>query len=434
MLSKRFQIEDIIRQDQSGVLFHALDRESGQPVALRRFFPFGAGGGGLDPAEQAAYNIAVTRLAVLRHPALRAVVSGGCDPVDGIPFVVNEWIDGTPVGPMLHGGPLEPQAAAELLSRALEVCELLSELLAEEAVWVETDPNAIILCSGESGRGFTFWISPQKWLGGGMQPRGLESIIVLTEQIMGWQGRIIGDQAGEGVGAWLKWLRGAAPQTSLREAREKLAVSLGTKAPAITWERPRPATRMTAQPAKPSLLRVAVITGLALLLLTAGGWLWSWLSSIQPADPKQGAAPPAAIKKQARSQAGTAVDEVNDKAARLREEAAAAWQDGIFQADQGERLALHEGRHLSSEGVVQEISQSKSGATWYILFYEDPGPNGPRGAILAKTAAEGLDRASLEALVGSKVRITGTLSITRSGSLQRPEIPVTDRSAITPIE
>jgi hypothetical protein len=84
--------------------------------------------------------------------------------------------------------------------------------------------------------------------------------------------------------------------------------------------------------------------------------------------------------------------------------------------------------------VVQEISQSKSGATWYILFSEDPGPNGPRGAVKAKTAAEGLDRASLEALVGSKVRITGTLSITRSGSLQRPEIPVTDRSAITPIE
>lgn len=434
MLSKRFQIEEIIRQDASGVLFHAVDRESGQPVALRRFFPFGAGGGGLDPGEQDAYNIAVARLAKLRHPALRAVVSGGCDPVDGIPFVVNEWIDGTPVGPMLESGPLAPQAAAELLSRALEVCELLSELLAEEAVWVETHPNAIILAGGEGGRGFTFWISPLKWLGAGMQPRGLESIIVLAEQIMGWQGRIIGDQAGEGVGAWLKWLRGAAPQTSLREAREKLAALLDVKAPAITWERPRPATRMTAQPAKPSLLRVTMITGLALLLLAAGGWLWSWLSSIQPAGPKQGAAPPASIEKRVRSQAGTAVDEVNDKAARLREEAAAAWQDGIFQADQGERLALHEGRHLSIEGVVQEIGQSNSGATWYILFSEDPGPNGPRGAIKAKAAGAGLDRASLEALVGSKVRITGTLSITRSGSLQRPEIPLTDRSAIMPIE
>jgi hypothetical protein len=32
MLSERFQIEDLIRQDESGVLFHALDTESGAAV------------------------------------------------------------------------------------------------------------------------------------------------------------------------------------------------------------------------------------------------------------------------------------------------------------------------------------------------------------------------------------------------------------------
>ena len=97
---------------------------------------------------------------------------------------------------------------------------------------------------------------------------------------MGWQGRIIGDQAGEGIGAWLKWLRTAAPQTSLGEARGKLAACLGAEAPARVWEPPlAAAATMPSHAAKPSALRVLVITLLMLLLLVAGGWLWSWLGS-----------------------------------------------------------------------------------------------------------------------------------------------------------
>ncbi len=163
-VSKRFHIEDLIVQDASGVVFRAVDTESSSPVAVRRFFPFGPEGGGLHEEEQAAYGVAIKRLAGLSHPALRSVICGGCDPVDGMPFIVTEWVDGESLRPLVDEAPLSVENATELITQALEVCELLSLVLAEDAVWVETDLQSIVLGKDQSGRRFTFWISPLKWL------------------------------------------------------------------------------------------------------------------------------------------------------------------------------------------------------------------------------------------------------------------------------
>ena len=57
-LSHRFQIQDIVAQDQFGVVFHALDVATGKPVAVRRFFPFGVDGGGLFDEERKGYDLA----------------------------------------------------------------------------------------------------------------------------------------------------------------------------------------------------------------------------------------------------------------------------------------------------------------------------------------------------------------------------------------
>ena len=228
---RRFQIEDLIVQDPSGVVFRALDTETGRTVAVRRFFPFGADGGGLHADEQTAYVIAVGRLAGLRHPALRSVICGGCDPVDGMPFIATEWIEGESLQPIIERGPLSAEDSTQVIIQALEVCELLSHVLAEEAVWVETELPTIIVGNEPSGRGLTFWISPLKWLGGDHESRGLESIITLTEEIMGWRGQVVSEQAGLGLGAWIKWLRGAVATTTLQEAREMLAASVGAVPP-----------------------------------------------------------------------------------------------------------------------------------------------------------------------------------------------------------
>ena len=93
----RFEILDILAQDEQGVVFHALSKEDGSEVVLRRFFPFGADGGGREGEEQKVYLAAIERLKTVEHPTLRRVLDGGADPVDGMPFLVTEWIEGRPL-------------------------------------------------------------------------------------------------------------------------------------------------------------------------------------------------------------------------------------------------------------------------------------------------------------------------------------------------
>ena len=434
LLIKRFQIEDIVWQDASGVVFRAIDAETGNPVALRRFFPFGANGGGLEPDERAAYDIAVARLAGIRHPALRAVVTGGCDPVDGMPYLATEWIDGNTLGPLLREQPLPAQVAAELLTQALEVCELLSQVLAEEAVWVDTDPDTIILGSEESGRGFTFWISPFKWLGSDNQPRGLGSLVTLTESLLQWQDKIVADHAGLGLGSWLNWLRAAAPNTTLREARENLAAALGNEPPAnvrqlLSEARPLPPPKRSSS----KLLYIGVI-GLVMVVVGVGGWLWTWQRARQISQSEVVENLMRELESQSRANGGSPTGDVNERAARLAREAAESWQGGVFQPDQGDLLARHEGAVASLEGVLRGIGESQSGKTLYLLFSQNSGRNEPRGTVPPHVSGEGLDRHSLEALVGSPIRVTGTVRVTRIGGLQRPEITITERAAIRPVD
>ncbi len=95
-----------MEQDAGGVIFQAFDEETQQPVALRRFFPYGAGGGGLEGEERAAYEEAVLRLMQVSIPSLRRVVAGGVDDLDGMPFLASEWIPGKTLAERLARGPL----------------------------------------------------------------------------------------------------------------------------------------------------------------------------------------------------------------------------------------------------------------------------------------------------------------------------------------
>lgn len=425
---RRFQIEDLIIQDASGVVFRALDTETGRPVALRRFFPFGANGGGLLDEEQTAYNIALGRLAGLHHPSLRSVISGGCDPVDGIPFIATEWIEGDLLEPILQRGPLPAEAAVELLTQALEVCELLSQVLAEEAVWVETDPQTIVLGNAESGRGFTFWISPLKWLGGNEESRGLHSIIALTEQVMGWKGMIVHDQAGRGLGAWLNWLR-CAQNPNLREVRENLAAAVGTKPPTTGNQLVAQATRPLTR--KSSKIAVCAGLGVALILTGLSGWLLT--------------RNPAAMAMTDLEAPHSSVSVVNQRAEELSAQAAQAGrerdellagqqaaldkQGGVFSIDQGDLLALQKGQPARLGGRIEKIGSSDSGATLYLYFSQDPAANEPRGSVLLKSAPD-LDRTALERYIGKEITLTGKVTLERG----RPQITITSRSDIQLIE
>ena len=447
---RRFQIEDLIVQDASGVVFRAVDTETGGIVALRRFFPFGVDGGGLDPEEQAAYNIAVSRLAGLSHPSLRSVISGGCDPVDGMPFIATEWIEGEPLQEILSRGPLDVDAATALITQALEVCELLSHVLSEEAVWLETSLTTIVVGSQESGRGFTFWISPLKWLGSNDESRGLDSIVRLTEEIMGWTGQIVSDQAGRGMGGWVKWLHGVAATTTLLEARQALAASVGAEPPAPARNlvvkattRPliKPATPLRAHASAKGPLIIAC--SMALLVATVGAWLWVRQTSLdspleQPVHPPALASAeraatdtkqptPAEVLIQPSKPVDTKLDEVNRRIKAIsdevkqageqeqeilaRQQAAATANAGAIQWDHHELLADHDKKEAVVEGVIRQFGASSTGKSLYLHFTDNPSRNDARVVILIKGAPPDLSKEALEPLMGKKIRVRGKIDL-----------------------
>lgn len=484
---RRFQIDDLISQDEFGVVFRALDSETGKYVAVRRFFPFGAAGGGLHAEEQAAYEVALGRLAGLNHHALRSIISGGCDPVDGMPFIATEWIDGEPLATFLEQGPLPAHAATELITQALEVSELLSQVLAEDAVWVETSPHTIIVGNPQSGRGFTFWISPLKWLGNLEKARGLECIADLTETVMGWQNRKINDQEGAGLAGWVKWLRHAGHTVSLHEARETLAASVGVAPPApVRKPAVQTARPANSRPPKRSMsLGMWIING-SLALTAAGLWGWHQLRQreaeamrFQPIAAQASADKPAAKPAVPASAPATKVGEDDGKQPEKPAVPASAPATKVSEDDgkQPEKAAVPttpatkapaphrrrprdkkpapapaqdaadlshtvvpwtshgllsqcNGKQVIVEGPLAVITFSDSKKTMYLLFSKELGETDTRGSVNVQSAPGDLSETSLAPLIGKQLRLHGAIHTQPVAGNVRPEIMITDRASI----
>lgn len=214
-MTGRYEIQDILTQDANGVVFHAEDRESGKSVVLRRFFPYGPDGGGLQEAERSAYLAALERLREVRHPTLRTILDGGCDPVDGMPFLVTEWVEGQRLSELLKERPLSPASTKALITHALEASQMLAVAFGEEAVWVETSPESIIL--PVEGETLTFWACPLKWLGDPKQREGLLPLAKLAERALHWRGKPVAGTA-EGLGSWVKAVRENPDRWTLEDA------------------------------------------------------------------------------------------------------------------------------------------------------------------------------------------------------------------------
>lgn len=213
----RFRIDEMMAQDAGGVIFQAFDEETQQPVALRRFFPFGAGGGGLEGEERTAYEVAVQRLMQVSNPSLRAVVAGGVDEVDGMPFLAVEWVVGETLADRLARGPLSNDEGMRLAEAALGACEDLSKMLGEEEVWIEVSPDSVVMGNREQNREFILWISPLRWLGS--ERHGLAPLADLISQAMGWA--VL--PAGSGLATWVGVLRERGNALPLVKARDELA-------------------------------------------------------------------------------------------------------------------------------------------------------------------------------------------------------------------
>lgn len=466
----RFQIEDLLAQDASGVVFRALDKETGLPVTVRRFFPFGADGGGLSAEEQAAYDLSATRLSEISHPALRSVICGGCDPVDGMPYLATEWIDGTSLADIVTGGGLTEMTAAEIITRVLEVCELLSELFAEEAIWIDTDIKTFIVAPAD--RGITFWISPLKWLGRNETQRDMDSIVRLATNIMGWRGKASSELPQCGLANWLNWLRVAAGTATLRETRTRLASCMASNQPVASRATVRPPARTAKAVISKKKSRMPAVL-MSLLLLTAigvGGWQTiRWRNQkladkpstaiVLPANAleivKRGSSKPTAAAaaepddSDAVPETERSPEEVNRRLRELSEQAAKSSVEkaaeaahveqevskraGIFTPTDHDLLIAQSGKEVALEGVFRKIGFSKSKKTMYLLFSKDAAGSDPRGGVFVNSAPPDLTEAALAPLVGKKIRLRGKITVDDVGT-GRPVIMIGNRKAIESIE
>lgn len=275
-MTRRYEIQDILTQDANGVVFQAEDRESGQTVVLRRFFPFGPEGGGLQEAERGAYLTALDRLREVRHPTLRTILDGGCDPVDGMPFLVTEWVEGQRLSELLKSRALSPGSTKALITHALEASKELAAAFGEEAIWVEATPESIIL--PEDGKTLTFWISPAKWLGDPEKRGGLLPLARLAEKALHWRkGKpVIG--TAEGLGNWVKAIYENPNRWSLDEALTALNEPLTMTSPPAQMGSlptvPMPAKKKAVPVAARKKSFVPALMAIVLVLGAAAGGLF----------------------------------------------------------------------------------------------------------------------------------------------------------------
>lgn len=416
---KRYQIQDIISQDETGIVFQAMDSESSAVVIVRRFFPFGVGGGGLHGDEQDAYGLAIRRLAEIQHTHLRAVISGGCDPVDGMPFITTEWIEGETLSQHCQGRRLSAADTVHVLLGALDVSQLISQVLEEDGVWVDTELDGIVVGREDGGRGVTFGLSPIKWLGRGGEGRDFRALISLTEELMGWHSETVPDQAGTGLGGWLVWLRGVAATASIDEVREML-VAASAHTPAAPSQqlvpkvvRPMPVRHVA--PARKKSINGLMVTIIALCLLAVGlvGWVLfrdasatSWVRSgwAEMVAKFSGEAPPAA--------------------------GAAATPEVETFAPDDSRILKKANQQVVLRGVLRKIENVGEENVIHLLFSDAPVWDSPRGRVISGALGSGLTEVELQSLIGKMILLRGTLSVPREAEMQGTEITFTERTAI----
>lgn len=208
-------------QDEYGVVFLARNKESGEPLSVRRVFPNGPDGPGIEGDDKRVFLATMARLATLRHHLLRPILDGGVDPVDNMPYVIMPVMAGTVLSEELAGNAADATVTKTLLDEALEASEILSGLLGEESVWVETAPTSILIGDPDEGRAFFFRISIGKWIIHREDRHDFSSLAELAETMLGWKTEEVTPELAGNLGEWVLHIRRGGFAT-LGEARRAL--------------------------------------------------------------------------------------------------------------------------------------------------------------------------------------------------------------------
>lgn len=445
MHSSRFQIEEMVSQDANGAIFLATDSETGREVLLQRFFPFGAGSGGLEGEERNSYQQGVELMKSLEHPALRRVLDGGCDPVDGIPYLISEARVGASLAEFFATGPLRVEQGRNLVEQALGLVMQIEAVFGVGADWLVFAADDIEVTG--DGETFRFSVDPMKWLGLKKGPGVVKELAATAENALGWAGRIV---AGSTMGTLQGWVRtvkadsltaaqawdvlhGAAPPPRVLAAAAPPTpttptgqIKLGQAAPV-----PLQAPLASAKSGNKALF-VWLGSFLAIAAIAAAGVMY-WQQTHKPSEvvaKKESAKKSKQASKATRPEKTAAAEKSSSSEEQRRaaitqraldlqsgkeSDAAAvpaaatprvAARAGDYQPHEMTALREQLGVTLQVKGKVQRVRTSQSGKSLYIEFEGDPEAS-ICGRYLMNRGKADMVVKNLEPLIGKVIRLQG---------------------------
>jgi serine/threonine protein kinase len=138
LVDSRFIITGLFRSGAVGALYRAVDRQSGEPVAVKLLQ--------VRDARLEKRLLAEARLlAGLHHPNIVRYIAHGSSAA-GLPYLVTEWLDGETLRERLQRGRL---SAAESIGIAWRVADALSVAHAARVVHRDVKPSNIMLVDGD---------------------------------------------------------------------------------------------------------------------------------------------------------------------------------------------------------------------------------------------------------------------------------------------
>ncbi len=434
-------------QDSSRVVYRARDRQSGGIVAIRRLLPTGRGGEGYDERQAEEFTAAVQALAGVECPGLRHPVAWGLDPVDRLPFVASEWVDGETLAKQLDGGSLSVKTGWFLAESAL-AAQIAVDTTGQG--WqIDTSVESVVVADSEESFQFSFWVSP--FPGASASIEMVRNLIPLIELAMGWQGRMPTASAGDGLAGWIRMVRQHKMDASdarhvLSETRQQAddAHPASGAVPSGKLAEMPPVVRGGLQPRRSSSRAwVAAVFILGFVALGGGWWLWRQAhpdrtALVNTSPDRKGARGDAAASAPGHhpilAEQPTLAEQVNARAAKLAKMAAQgnledAVDDRVFGPSDGTLLHNFIGREVAFKGVLRSVDDSGSGKTRYLEFSDDRGVNDFCGYLKTKGAAAGLSKPALKSLIGRKIVIRG--DVKSVPGTKRVGIHIVNRKQIT---
>lgn len=157
----------MIHQDEHGVLFQATDKQTGHLVALRRFFLSEEVVAKLkecDAEGQTLFDKGLDWMKSLEIPHLQKVIGGGFDELDGTPYFVTQWLEGSSLAEGFENESFRPGEGKTFEEQAKGV---LLALPMESRPVVFLDEEEILVSRDDAGGLVThFLISPLRYFGG----------------------------------------------------------------------------------------------------------------------------------------------------------------------------------------------------------------------------------------------------------------------------